>query len=184
MKIINNKIYIVQGETPTYKASVIDRDTGHPYMILKTDLFPVVEFIVRPSIYNRADDFVYRAFYEMDHIHQFETDEVREYKLSDWKEPPLTGDDEKLHYMNKSNGAREYAYWDGSKWVKYDFEIEFSFDYEAMKKLEAKTYKYDITLYYGQLKEKPIEGENPVEIKYKKPLLEATDFVVGGSLSE
>ena len=59
MKIINNKIYIVQGETPTYTASVIDKDTGIPYMILKTDMFPVVEFIVRPSIYNRADDFVY-----------------------------------------------------------------------------------------------------------------------------
>ena len=43
MKIINNKIYIVQGETPTYTASVIDRDTGHPYMILKTDLFPFKE---------------------------------------------------------------------------------------------------------------------------------------------
>ena len=184
MKIINNKIYIVQGETPTYKASVIDRDTGHPYIILTTDLFPVVEFVVRPSIYNRADDFVYRAYFEMDHIQQFATDEVEEYKLSDWTDPPLTGDDEKLHYMNKPNGAKEYAYWDGSKWVKYDFEIEFSFDYETMKKLEAKTYKYDITLYYGQLKENSVRGENPVEIIYKKPLLEATDFIVGGSLSE
>ena len=127
MKIINNKIYIVQGETPAYKASVIDKDTGNPYMILKTDLFPVVEFIVRPSIYNREDDFVYKAYMEMDKVHQFETDEVIEYDQTVWQEPPLTDNLGKLHYMT-TGGVREFKYWDGSKWVEYDFEIEFSFD--------------------------------------------------------
>lgn len=183
MKIINNKIYIVQGETPTYTASVIDKDTGHPYMILNTTMTPVVEFIVRPSIYNRADDYVYRAYMMMNNIHQFETDEVVDYDQSVWEDAPLTENLGKLH-RRTLDGVNDFAYWDGSKWVPYEFEVSFYFDYEAMKKLEAKTYKYDITLYYGNLKENYVEGENPVEIRDKKPLLEATDFVVGGSLSE
>ena len=183
MKIINNKIYVVQGETPTYTASVIDKDTGAPYIVLKTHMTPVVEFIVRPSIYNRADDYVYKAYLLMNNVHQFDTDEIIEYNQPIWEDAPLSSDAGKLH-RRTLNGVSDFAYWNGSKWIPYEFEVSFYFDYDAMKKLEAKTYKYDITLYYGNLKETYVDGENPVEIVVKKPLLEATDFIVGGSLSE
>ena len=55
MKIVNNKIYIGRGETPTYHVYVIDEDSGAPFIVPVGVKNPVLEFIVRPSIYDRED---------------------------------------------------------------------------------------------------------------------------------
>lgn len=63
-KIVNNKIYIGRGETPTYDVLVANRD-GSPFKIFKTarDVEgdkTYIEFVVRKSIY--SDDITFRYF--------------------------------------------------------------------------------------------------------------------------
>ena len=66
MRIVNNKIYIIRGETPTYNVTVKYRDSGVPYMLTEGDraklVNPIIEFVVRPSIYSREDDYVFRFY--------------------------------------------------------------------------------------------------------------------------
>ena len=56
MKIVNNNIYITRGETDTYNAKVIDKDTGAPF-VLPSDFLTsdtkkfLVQFSVRRSDY-------------------------------------------------------------------------------------------------------------------------------------
>ena len=57
MRIVNNKIYIARGETATYDVSVKDNKTGAPFTIPSGYKNPVIEFIVRPSVYDREDGY-------------------------------------------------------------------------------------------------------------------------------
>ena len=57
-------------------------------------------------------------------------------------------------------------------------------DYPSTSKMEAKTYKYEVVLFNATPKYQNSKLIGLENIAYKKPLLEATDFIVGGSLSE
>lgn len=213
MRIVNNVISIAKGETSTYDVSVIDKKTGVPFMLPKGIQNPAIEFIVRPSIYNRDDDFVFRAYLLRTSDHMFETDEVVNYNdpedvyeeetTAQWDNDvkPVEGDEGKLFRRYKSDGSCDFRYYDENQineddathWIPYEFKINFTFPYEATSLMENKTYKYEVTLFGGVLKDStqkdvlspPGKGESIYsKIDFKKPLLEATDFVVGGSLSE
>lgn len=183
MKIINNKIYIAKGETPTYDVSVIDKQTEAPYMLPSGINNPVIEFIVRPSVYNRADDYVFRAYLDYSTHKKFETPELVEYTDNQWDDSnaPSSGDEEKLHFRITSDGIKEYRYYENGAWVPYEFRISFMFPYEATSLMESKQYKYEVVLFGADV----LPGNAGLtNISYKEPLLEATDFIVGGSLSE
>lgn len=209
MRIVNNVISIAKGETSTYDVSVIDKKTGVPFILPKGIQNPAIEFIVRPSIYNRDDDFVFRAYLLRTSDHMFETDEVVDYNdpedeiTAQWDDAvkPVEGDEGKLFRRYLSDGSSDFRYYDENQineddathWIPYEFKINFTFPYEATSLMENKTYKYEVTLFGGVLKDltqedvlsPPGEGESIYsKIDFKKPLLEATDFVVGGSLSE
>ena len=211
MRITNNVIYIAKGETGTYDVSVIDRKTGVPFILPKGINNPAIEFIVRPSIYNRDDDFVFRAYLMRTTDHRFETDEVVNYNepdqetIAQWSDAskPVVGDEGKLFRRYLDDGSCDFRYYDENQvyadeygtthWIPYEFKINFTFPYEATSLMENKTYKYEVTLFGGVLKESaqgdvlspPGKGESIYDkIDVKRPLLEATDFVVGGSLSE
>ena len=204
MKIINNKIYIIRGETPTYNVSVKYRNTGVPYILTTTDSDkiknPIVEFVVRPSIYSRDEEYVFRTYMLLEgnlslNIHRFDSRETIEYPgtsssyTSEWSDEvsPLVGYENYLYYKVTA-GVREYRYYDANratgKWVPYEFRISFQFPYEYTSIMENKTYKYEIVLLGGTLKSSYASDELPIDIDYKEPLLEANDFIVGGSLSE
>ena len=57
MRIVNNKIYIARGETPTYSASIIDRLTGAP-LVIDRGLYEKTdgEFNVYYYYWNRHND--------------------------------------------------------------------------------------------------------------------------------
>lgn len=240
MQIINNKIFIARGETATYDVTVLDKNTGIPLQIINgvNDKNPIIEFVVKPSIYGGKDDYVFKAYIDKSDSHVFETDEVALYdadNLSFWDDEylPHEGDEEKLHrrIYNKINYFAYYLYdytsegtfsdredyngyylklrddryvlintytrgivpgetvcysrEDEGQWIPYEFRLTFMFPYETMAKLVAKTYKYEVTLLSGTSKESLLlPDEIPIIVDYKKPILEATDFVVGGSLSE
>ena len=210
MRIVNNKIYIIRGETPTYNVSVKYRDTGAPFMLVESDRDrihnPIIEFVVRPSIYSRDDDYVFRTYMmlegdtdaEEDYpyaIHWFDSSEIVPYPgmsmnpaVYEWDDEiePVVGKENYLYYLDVG-GIREYRYYnddlEDNKWVPYDFRISFQFPYKYTSVLENKTYKYEIALIGGN----PVEHEDdelPISIDYKRPLMEANDFIVGGSLSE
>lgn len=193
MRIVNDKIYIIKGETPTYNALVINKYTGAPYIIDSGVENPYIEFIVRPSIYNRKDDYVFRLFLDCSSVHRFSSVDVVEYSQSVWDNdvPPSAGDENKL-FRRTVDGVSDYRYFDpdatGSgtdyKWIPYEFVISFMFPYSATSLMEAKQYKYEISLYGGSVKSNPKPDEIPINITYKDPILEATDFIVGGSISE
>lgn len=206
MKIVNNKIYINKGETPTYNVAVIDKDTGAPFRL---PVLPdgeerqwIVEFIVRPSIYDREDDYVFKALL-LRNDKQFTTDKIETYNYTSeadniWDAQYSfidsqgdTQDNTALFRkeVEKGKGIWEYRYFENGEWKPYEFRINFMFPYQYTSVMEAKTYKYEIVLFGGTGADEydqnvSYDSDLPIIIEYKKFLLESTDFVVGGSLSE
>jgi len=193
MLIRNNVITIAKGETPTYKASFIDKITGVPYMISSGIENPVVEFVVRPSIYSRDNDYVFKVFVDQSEVHKFADDSPSSVVLvDDWTEGPVEGEEGLLH-KRVIGDTVEYKYWDGDEtsptyheWVDYEFSITVTFPYTSTSKMENKTYKYEISLFgcSGYIVDDNDKIIGLDGIDYKRILLEATDFIVGGSLSE
>lgn len=195
MKIVNNKIYIGRGETPTYHVYVIDEQTGTPYIIPESVKNPVLEFIVRPSIYDRENDFVFKTYLDLQDIKKFDTEEPVDYEQSAWDNGvvPSEKDKNRLFRRKITDKEYDYRYYDetqpnttrDSRWIPYVFEIKFQFPYEATSLMEAKTYKYEIALFDANIKRNE-DGEaiGLQNIIFKKFLRHATDFIVDGSLSE
>jgi hypothetical protein len=205
MKIVNNKITINKGETPTYNVAVIDKDTGAPFRLPVLpdgkDRTWIVEFIVRPSIYNRDDDYVFKALL-LRKDKEFTTDKIETYHKNSDNEPLWDSQyDFNAHGQQDTrdalfrgeivlgSGVWEYRYFENGEWKPYEFRINFMFPYEYTSKMEAKTYKYEIVLFGGvpnkSVSNNVLYGETlPIDIEYKKFLLESMDFEVGGSLSE
>ena len=204
MRIVNNKIFIARGETPTYSASIVDRVTGAPLVIdkglySKTDGNKkvntlIIEFVVRDSAYSRANDF--RLKYNLlieDHpnFHLFDSAEIREYseisggENDEWLDyiTPEEGYANNLYHRIDSNEDNYYAYYEDGHWVDYSFDFDVTFRYSETSVMEPKTYKYEITLLGGELKDNPGPSETIVDVVYYKPILELTDFVVEGSFS-
>lgn len=210
MRIVNNKIWIVRGETPTYSASIIDKDTGAPLIIDKGIVQPnpdkpknvmIIEFVVRDSVYNRDDNLRMKRdliLTEDVSYHVFDDSIIRPYNaLGDiprydadsdkfiWDDSikPNAGDENRLHRYTTSDKENYYIYYDGSKWVDYEFTFNVTFDYDSTSVMESKTYVYEITLFGGALKPNPAKWETIVNPVYMKPLLGATDFTVEESIS-
>lgn len=190
MKIVNDKIYIVQGETPTYDVDVYDRKTGIPYMVSDDIETPIVEFIVRPSLYAKDADYNLKKYKDFSDIKKFsfipkKMEEIPSVTINEIETnyKPSTGHENELHVYSHDN-VNEFYYWDGSKWNKYVFNINFKMEYDYTSKMEAKTYKYEVVIFDAT----PVkDGEEIIRIdniKYKKPLLSATDFIVEGSMSD
>lgn len=189
MKIVNDKIYIARGETPTYDVKVKDRKTGVPFILPSGLEHPIIEFVVRPSVYSKGDDFAIKKYLDFTDYPRF--DDVSYFPevpngVTDADNKPLPGDESKLHKYAR-DGETDYYYYTGSEWKKYEFQISFTMLYDNTSKLEEKTYKYEVALFgaeplYKDETKKEVIGISG--IYYKKPLLEATDFIVGGSLSE
>lgn len=209
MRIVNNRIYIARGETPTYDVDVIDVDTGAPFVLPSGYVKPVIEFVVRPSVYNRKEDYVMRCYLDYSAKlaeHNFGDTEIQDYEDVDWnnnynftaynqpqnalfRKRIASGVDEwEYRYYNPNATGTGNSY----KWIEYKFNIKFQFPYEATSLMEPKTYKYEVTLFSGEITPAgvspiimpPSDGYELTNISLKKPLLEATDFIVGGSLSE
>lgn len=210
MRIVNNKIYIVRGETPTYSARIIDKETGAPLIIDKGIVQPnpdkpknvmIIEFVVRDSVYNRDDDLrmKYNLILTEDvSYHVFDDSIIRPYNaLGDiprydadsdkfiWDDSikPNAGDENRLHRYTTSDKENYYIYYDGSKWVDYEFSFDVTFAYGDTSVMEAKTYVYEIALFGGALKQNPAKWETIVNPIYMKPLLGATEFIVEESIS-
>jgi hypothetical protein len=207
MRIINNKIFIARGETPTYSARVIDKDSGAPFIIDKTIAMNpdntlrtiILEFVVRDSAYSRDEDKRIRRHLILkpdETYHMFDDLKIIEYKGS----PIFTNNGEDivwddLYIPEQENinrlhryshlGDNFYCRYDivTKRWITYDFEFNVTFMYSETSVMEPKTYKYEIALLAGN--DKDVEaGEIPIEIEFKKRLLDLTDFTVEGSISE
>lgn len=205
MRIVNNKIYIVKGETPTYSASVIDKDTGAP-LIIDKGLYSekpdgtkanvlILEFVVRDSAYSRKEDFKlkYNLLIEQDPgFHLFDGSDVLSYNnLSggyneEWDNSvtPTVGFENYLYRRTDSMNDNYYAYYNEGQWVEYSFDFDVTFRYDETSVMEPKTYKYEIALLGGALKDDPEKDETIIDVVYKKPILGLTDFIVEGSISE
>lgn len=191
MRIINNKVYIKQGETPTFSASFINKLTGAPFLITKdmynfgvTDL--VVQFVVKPNSYTETETFNINRYLVLNDLHRFDDVVIASY--NDLGGDPDVWDDNiepseqninRLHRRTDSSDELHYAYYDGSEWVEYDFIINVTFLYSETSIMEAKKYNYEIVVLGGNL----IDGEM-TNIQHKKPLLDLTEFVVEGSIGD
>lgn len=205
MRIVNNKIYIARGETPTYSASIIDKDTGAPLIIdkglySKTDGDKkvntlILEFVVRDSAYSRDDDFriKYNLLLEQNpYFHIFDGTDILSYNdisggyNEEWLDnvKPLEGFENYLYRRTDAEEDNYYAYYENDKWVEYSFDFDVTFRHAETSVMEPKTYKYQVTILGGQLKTNPKPGETIVDVVYFKPILDLTDFIVEGSISE
>lgn len=206
MRIVNNKIFIAQGETPTYSARVIDKDSGAPFMIDKAMALNadnsvrtiIVEFVVRDSAYSRDDDKRIRRHLILkpdESYHMFDDLEIIPYGgVPQFVDGDIIWDDTYVpDEANKNRLHRYESYEDNfycrydetnNKWVTYDFNVNVTFMYSETSVMEPKTYKYEIALFAGNRKTNPVPGEIPITIEFKKRLLDLTDFTVEGSISE
>lgn len=190
MRIVNHKISIVRGETPLYKASLkLADDTPYFFLIADQNRY-AVEFVIRPSIYSKDNDFIFRRYLLIpDTIKKFASNLVVDLPEGLWEDDvgPIAGAEDSLHRM-KVGGLYEYAYHDGTDWIPYNFPIQIQFPYSETSKFEPKTYFYEINIVGGALKTGPIEvGEIPVEdepigVFRKIPVLTAREFRVEGSI--
>lgn len=202
MRIVNNKIYIARGETPTYSASIIDKDTGAP-LIIDKGLYAddkgvstlILEFVVRDSVYSRDDDFriKYNLLIEQSpYFHLFDGTDILSYNSisggynEEWLDSvtPEPGYENYLYRRTDLEEDNYYAYYDNGKWVEYSFDFDVTFRHAETSVMEPKTYKYQVTLLGGTLKDEPKPGETIVNVVYFKPILDLTDFIVEGSISE
>ena len=200
MKIVNNKIFIIKGETPLYDVSVIDDKTGAPFIIttLPKDVANpgyVIQFNVSPSVYSDKNKYVYNNYLLLgENIHTFPTKKIEDYNGGPEWSADYVFTDAKGHPQDASalfrkevvanSNVWEYKYFENGQWHDYELRISFMFPYEATSKMEPKTYKYEVTLFGGSKKDNYVHGENPLNITFKKPLIEASDFIVGGSSSD
>lgn len=192
-KIVNNKIYIGRGETPTYDVLVANRD-GSPFKIFKTarDVEgdkTYIEFVVRKSIY--SDDITFRYFIDQSDKKVFDSDTIILVDSFVGLGQPEVEFINHLHHtyyidIVTKEEVNQYKYWDTDKWVDYEFRLTFPFQYGDTAHLENKTYWYEVTVMKGVLKNPlPDHKESPyTSISYKKILQDPTEFILGGSMSE
>ena len=88
MKIVNNKIHIIKGETPTYDVVVFDPDTGAPFRLLDGLNNPVIEFSVKESVYDLTNKYVFKVYMDYKNETRFSTDEIFSYNDLDGSEEP------------------------------------------------------------------------------------------------
>lgn len=186
MKIVNNRIYIQQGETPTYKARIINKDNGSPYIVLDNIKNPFIEFSVRDSLYGKYN-YLMRVFLNLKDTHKFPTSEIALYEEPDWDNDigPSEGNEYKLH--RKTTGVTDlYAYYsDEGIWELYDFIIEFPILRRFTIAAEAKSYWYEISLLGSDdyIDDDDILYNIPYKIKYKEVIQLPNEFFVGGSIN-
>lgn len=195
MKIVNDNIYIVKGETPTYDVSVVDDKTGAPLIVstLPDDVANpgyVIQFNVSPSVYADRNKYVFNNYLLLgEDFHTFPTTKIEDYDGGpEWDvNYSFSGKDREALFRKEivaNSDEWEYKYFENGAWHDYELRISFMFPYEATSKMEPKTYKYAVTLFGGTKKDVVYAGENPINITYKKPLIESSDFIVGGSSSD
>ena len=204
MRIVNNKIYIAKGETPTYSARIIDKDTGAP-LIIDKGIYDgnkvntiLIEFVVRDSAYSTGDDKRLRYHLILGNeisYHVFDDTKIVPYNghpsfedngrriVWDALYTPEAGNENRVHHY-VDNDDNFYCYYHDGEWKDYNFEFNVTFRYSETSIMEPKTYKYEIALLGGNPKKNTMPGELPITIEYKKQLLGLTDFVVEGSISE
>lgn len=88
MRIVNNKIHIVKGETPTYDVIVVDPDTGAPFRLLNGIHNPVIEFSVQESVYDLSNKFVFKVYMDYKNETRFSTTEIFSYNELEGSEEP------------------------------------------------------------------------------------------------
>lgn len=178
MRIVNNNIEILRGETATYDVNVIDDKNGYPYTVENINN-PYIEFTVKKSVLDK--DPVFRTYISMSSVSGI-SPYVEGNDLNTLLDPPLSESD--WYKLYKYTVDNNYYYYNGTEWIQYNFNITFTFPYEKVSKFEVKTYKYQITLLGGTLKSTYDANECPLNVSYSEPILKPHDFVVGGSLSE
>lgn len=196
MKVVNHKISMMRGETPTYSAN-IKMAEDIPYIILKTDdiVQPtfVVEFVIRPTIYSKGDDFLFRRYIQVQaqlnngdlvDIPRFESRTVIDREGDpDW-EIIQDGEVEGYLYRQLIGNIYEYRYLLDGEWQKYNFNIGVVFPYSETKDFEPKIYWYEINLLSGELLN-PVPTsmtECPITVINKTIILPPREFKVEASI--
>ena len=125
-------------------------------------------------------------FHIFDSQDTFDYSEISGGRVEDWDDSvkPAEGRENCLYFRTDYDDVTTYAYYTNNEWKEYGFDFDITFQYQKTSKMEPKTYKYEIALLGGTLKENPEEGDTIVNVVYKKPILDLTDFIVEGSVSE
>lgn len=187
MKVVNHKISMMRGETPTYFSSVKFAD-GTPYMNTDPANLYCFEFVVRPSIYASGNDFVFRTYKKVntETIPIFPSRLVIDYGEAAWNDDigPQAGYEYYLHRL-KVGDIYEYRIYKDRSWITYSFDLEITFPYSSTRHFEPKIYYYEINLLGGiMLAETPRDSSVcPLEtIVVKIPLITPKEFKVEASI--
>lgn len=185
----------MRGETPTYSAN-IKMAEDIPYIILKTDgiVEPafVVEFVIRPTIYSKGDDFLFRRYIQVQaqlnngdlvDIPRFKSRTVRD-RVGDPDWEDIQDGEEGYLYRQLIGNIYEYRYLLDDEWQKYNFNIGVVFPHSETKDFEPKIYWYEINLLSGELLNSittPMT-ECPITVINKTIILPPREFKVEASI--
>lgn len=175
MRIVNDNIEILRGETATYDVNVIDNKKGYPYSVSGMS-HPYVEFLIKKNVDDK--EYMFKRYLDKSSVKNIEAFEESAV-IENIEDPQVTNN--KIYYVTDLQG---YWYKDAQGWHEYNFNITFQFPYDVISKFDSKTYKYQINVLDGTLKTGVLDSsENPYEsISFCDPILKPHDFIVGGSL--
>ena len=151
MQLRGNDMIINKGENFTIDITLKNRDDS-PYILSKELQNPRIRITFASAKYD-PEKIVKEFWLPLDEYPArfYNTVPV---ELSSWTES-LPGYDasENLYYVVTSSGQKQYKYWDGTRFVDYDFRIVYTFSPSDTLDLVEQNYFYNVLLYSGELSE-------------------------------
>lgn len=187
MRIRGNDIQIHAGETFTLNMHVRMPD-GSPFIVDKALAHPYVLFTLSSSKELSESKYIRNWWLELTDIVKFSATlpvAIPAFTSNNLALDEGTEDNDgnTITYVYKSteNGVVTYKYWDGEKFVDYDFEINLTFMAEDTINLPAQVYTYSMTFVNGKVNSNPSGEESPppiVNCDVNIPLIVPSKFTI------
>lgn len=176
MRIRGNDIQIQAGETFTLNLHIQMPD-GSPFIVDEALKNPYALFTLSSSKELSTSKYIHNWWLELSHIHKFHSTLAVE--IEEFDGSLIAKDGEDYVYKSTENGVVKYKYWDGSKFVDYDFELYLTFTAEDTINLPAQVYTYSLTFVDGD-KNTIVNGNEPIikQIDVAIPLIVPSKFTI------
>lgn len=148
MQLRGKEIIVHRGETFTLDMSIKNRD-GTPFIIDKELSNCYLLFSISSSKYTQSNRYLKNWWLDLANVPKFNS--TIPVKIAEFTYNNLAADDEGYAYVYVSteDGVTKYKYWDGAKFVDYDFRIKKTFLNTDTDNWSEKSYVYSLSFVSG-----------------------------------
>lgn len=145
MKVKGHEITIHRGETFTIDKRIQNKD-GSPYIISDEMKHAYFLITIAPTVYSQAGTQSKKYWLEISN--KFNSTNPIKLTGTSWPATLPSGylANDGVFYIVKSNGTKEYKYWNGTSWKEYDCRIIRTFVPDDTLDLVGQSYLYSILL--------------------------------------